>query len=724
MNALNMARVAALFITLGLAVAACTPQPAAERKADGAKPPAAETPKGLPFRPIDAAAIKAADDHPGEWLTHGRSYSEQRYAPLKTINRSNVARLGLAWSVDFGTSRGIEATPIVANGILYVTGPWNVLYALEARSGALMWNYDPETDRSIGGSLCCDAVNRGVAVWGDKVYLATLDGRLVAIEARTGIEQWQVETVDRSKPYSITGAPRIINGKVIIGNGGGEYGVRGYVSAYDAETGALVWRFYTVPGDPSQPAEQPALEMARATWTGEWWKYGGGGTVWDSMAYDPDLDLLYIGVGNGAPWNQKIRSPGGGDNLFLSSIVALRPDTGEYVWHFQTTPGDTWDYTATQHMILADLEIDGEMRKVIMQAPKNGFFYVLDRETGAFISARNFVPVNWASGVDPQTGRPIEAPDARWPGKAPHLQLPGPMGAHNWQPMAFDPETGLVFIPAQEAPLLYGEDRNFRYASGRWNTGADLSLASFPTDEAAQKAIRAMLKGRLIAWDPVRQEARWSVEHQGPWNGGALATAGGLVFQGTADAHFVAYDSATGALLWKTPTQTGVMAAPVTYEIDGEQYVAVAAGWGGAYGLLVGGLLPTGSAPKVGRLLVYKLGGKAELPPLRPIETAEAPPPDVAATPETILAGAIAYAQQCAICHGDHALAYGTIPSLRHSPILADGEAWAEVVLNGSRAAAGMPAFNAALDPASVEAIRAYVADAARNGLKPISGGP
>ena len=700
-----------------LALAACGRKEVEPSKKANAPAPEAEA----PATGVDAAAIENADAAPGEWLSHGRTYSEERFSPLARVNRETVKDLGLAWSYDFGVSRGIEATPIVHGGALYVTSTWNIVHALDATTGALKWTFDPQTDRSIGASLCCDAVNRGVAIWGDRVYTGTLDGRLIAIDARTGGKVWEVQTVDRSKPYSITGAPRIVKGKVIIGNGGGEYGVRGYVSAYDAETGKLAWRFFTVPGDPSKPFEHPILAEAAKTWTGEWWKMGGGGTVWDSMAYDPDLDLLYIGVGNGSPWNQSVRSPGGGDNLFLSSIVALRPDTGDHVWHYQTTPGDTWDYTATQHLILAEIVIDGAPRKVVMQAPKNGFFYVIDRATGELISAKNFVPVNWASHVDAESGRPVEIAAARWGGKAPHIQLPGPIGAHNWQPMSMSRETGLVYIPAQEIPLVYGDEAKFEYKPGYWNTGADLMLGSLPTDEAMQKAVVGMIKGRLIAWDPVRQEPRWTVEHKGPWNGGVLSTAGGLVFQGTADAHFAAYDAATGAVLWKQPTQTGVMAAPIAYEIDGEQYIAVAAGWGGAYGLLAGGLFPTGSAPNVGRLLVYKLGGAATLPDLAPFTPVHVPAPESDASDEVIAVGAQAYGRHCAVCHGDHALSYGTVPNLRQSPLLGDAELWREVVIDGAKASAGMGGFARAFTPETAEAIRAYVIEARRSGLQPIA---
>ncbi|MEK7266326.1 MAG: PQQ-dependent dehydrogenase, methanol/ethanol family, partial [Pseudomonadota bacterium] len=464
---------------------------------------------------IDAAAIIAADDNPGEWLSHGRTYSEQRFSPLDQVSSANVGELGLAWAFDLGVSRGIEVTPIVHNGVMYVTGSWNIVTALDAKTGATLWSFDPEVDRSRASVMCCDIVNRGVAIWGGRIFTGTIDGRLIALDAKTGAKVWDVNTIDKTEPYSITGAPRVVKGKVLIGNGGAEYGVRGYISAYDADSGKMLWRFYTVPGDPADGFENAAMETAAKTWNGEWWKLGGGGTVWDSMAYDPDLDLLYIGVGNGSPWNQRLRSPGGGDNLFLSSIVALKPDTGEYVWHYQTTPGETWDYTATQHIILADIEIGGAARKVLMQAPKNGFFYVLDRATGELLSAKNFVPLTWATGVDSATGRPIENPAARWPGSAPSFQLPGPLGAHNWHPMSFSPRTGLVYIPAQEIPFVFADDANFTEKNSGWNTGAAFIAGAFPSEEAMKIALRAMMKGRLLAWDPVKQEARWSVEHFG-----------------------------------------------------------------------------------------------------------------------------------------------------------------------------------------------------------------
>lgn len=644
------------------------------------------------------------------WLSHGRTYSEQRHSPLTAINKGNISTLGLQWSYDLGTSRGIEATPIVHNGVMYVTSTWNIVHALDAKTGDKIWSFDPIVDKAQGAKGCCDVVNRGVAIWGDSVFTATIDGRLISLNAKTGDKNWDINTIDKSKPYTITGAPRIIKGKVLIGNGGAELGVRGYISAYNADTGKQIWRFYTVPGNPADGFENDIMEMASKTWTGEYWAAGGGGTAWDSMAYDPDLDLLYVGIGNGSPWNHNIRSPEGGDNLFLSSIVAVRPDTGEYVWHYQTTPAETWDYTATQHMILAELEIEGKQRDVIMQAPKNGFFYVLDRKTGEFISANNFVPVTWATHIDPETGRPVETEAARYSGKTPSVQLPGPLGAHNWHPMSYSPDTGLVYIPAQEAPHVYSDQEDYQLTKGKWNTGTEFTYAMLPTDKPTFKALKAMLKGRLLAWDPVKQEPVWSFEHGGPWNGGVLSTSGDLVFQGAADAHFAAYSARTGERLWKYFTQTGIVAAPITYQLDGEQYVAVASGWGGSYVLSAGGVFPTGSNANVGRVMVFKLGAEAALPEIEVVESIQISIPEpLVVLAEVLAKGARAYGSNCLVCHGDQAYSSGLIPNLRFSAYTKDAAAFKAAVLGGILASKGMPNYDGVLDSGTVEAIRAYV---------------
>ncbi|HSC14273.1 MAG TPA: PQQ-dependent dehydrogenase, methanol/ethanol family, partial [Gammaproteobacteria bacterium] len=422
-----------------------------------------ETPARPTAAAVDAVRLLAADAEPGQWLTTGRTYGEQRFSPLDEIDASNVGELGLAWYGDLRVSRAQEATPLFVDGVLYVTTAWSNVNAYDARTGNPLWSFDAKVPREWGSRACCDVVNRGPAAWNGKIYVGTIDGRLVALDAATGTPAWEADTlVRRDIAYTITGAPRVVKGKVIIGNGGAEYGVRGYVSAYDAETGALAWRFFTVPGDPKLGFENETLARAAETWNGEWWRLGGGGTVWDSMAYDADLDLLYVGTGNGSPWNRGLRSPGGGDNLFLSSIVALRPGDGSYVWHYQTTPGDSWDYTATQPIVVADLTLDGAQRRVVMQAPKNGFFYVLDAASGRLLSADKFAAVNWASGVDLATGRPIENPAARYEvtGRAAAVQ-PSSGGAHNWHPMAYSPQTGLVYFSASDNALGYAPDKNF-----------------------------------------------------------------------------------------------------------------------------------------------------------------------------------------------------------------------------------------------------------------------
>ena len=667
-------------------------------------------------RPVDQARMEAAEGN-AEWLSYGRSYSEQRFSPLTQINTKSVGGLGLAWSYEFDTDRGQEATPIVKDGVLYTTTAWSKVYAFDASTGALKWSYDPKVAGEKAFDACCDVVNRGVAVWGGKVYVAALDGRLIALDADTGAEAWSVQTTDTAKPYTITGAPRVIKGKVLIGNGGAEYGVRGYLSAYDAETGAMVWRFYTAPnpdGKPDGAASDAILaEKAAGTWFGEGWKAtGGGATVWDSMAYDPKLDLLYVGVGNGTPWNHEKRSDGKGDNLFVSSILALKPDTGAYVWHYQTTPGESWDYTATQHMILSDLTIEGKSRQVLMQAPKNGFFYVLDRATGELISAEPFVPINWATGVDKATGRPIEAPGARYR-DAPSLQIPAPFGAHNWHPMAFNPQTGLVYIPAQVVPFAYVNDANYRHEPGAWNIGTDFLANALPDDAAQLAGLKAMVKGQLIAWDPVAQKARWTVEHPFFWNAGVLTTAGGLVFQGAAEGVFSAYDAATGAKLWSYETVNGVIAPPSTYEIDGEQYVALMVGYGGAGALSSPALLPDRSRLP-GRLLVFKLGGKAttpayDLPQVEPLNLTGV------SSKGNATAGFSSYQQYCQVCHGSNASGR-FLPDLKRSQMLLSAYNWSSVVLDGALAPRGMASFSRFLSPAEAENIRAYVLTEARKG--------
>jgi quinohemoprotein ethanol dehydrogenase len=663
-----------------------------------------------PPRPVNAARLIAADSEPGQWMSHGRTYDEQRFSPLDKINAQNVKDLQLAWFADLDTYRGQEATPIVVDGVMYFSTAWSKVKAYRAASGEKLWEYDPGVPGGWAVNACCDVVNRGVAVWEDKVFLGSLDGRLIALDAKTGKVLWDINTIDKTKPYTITGAPRVVKGHVLIGNGGAEFGVRGYVSSYDAATGKMNWRFYTVPGNPAEPFENPILETAAKTWNGEWWSLGGGGTVWDSMAYDPQLDLLYIGVGNGSPWNHTHRSQGQGDNLFLASIVALKPDDGSYVWHYQSTPGETWDHTATQQIVLADLTIDGARRRVVMQAPKNGFFYVLDAKTGELISAKNFTDVNWATGIDMKTGRPIENPEARYnkTGKL-YRALQNPNGAHTWHSMSYSPLTGLVYIPIHSSNFVFGNDAAFKAKTLATNTGADFSGNAPANAEEAKKAVDSA-QGRLIAWDPVAQKEAWRVERAGPANGGALSTAGGLVFQGTGSGEFTALDAKSGQTLWTSQTQTGVMAAPISYEIDGKQYIAILVGSGGSWRMIGGDQNTKGyTLPNISRMLVYSIGGTAKLPAAPPRPERKLSPPPPTAPAKTVAAGAGLYGTYCGNCHGPGTINLGILPDLRYSPTLQTPEAFANIVLGGALEDGGMASFASVIDKEGSEAIRAFV---------------
>jgi quinohemoprotein ethanol dehydrogenase len=582
---------------------------------------------------LTAQRVTSTDDR--GWPVYGGDLNGTHYSTLDQVTEDNVDRLGLAWSTDLDAFAGqIQGTPLVVDGTIYGTTPWSVVYAVDARTGRLKWRWDPQIPHQtfsvdergvrtrLGPSLCCGPVNRGVAYHQGKVFVGTLDSRLVALDAGTGRQVWSTQVASREDDYSISGAPRIVKGKVITGTSGAEFGVRGFVAAYDVDTGKEDWRFWIVPGDPTLPFENDAMKMAAETWTGVWWKYGGGGTPWDGMAYDPDLDLLYIGTGNGSPWSRDLRSPGGGDNLFLCSILALRPDTGEYVWHFQTTPADNWDYASTQPIVLTDLTIDGRQRKVLMQAPKNGFFYVLDRETGEFISAKAFTPVTWASGIDPDTGRPIETPEATYGHEGTRLS-PGADGAHSWHAMAWNPQAGLAYIPGQETTGTFAWDPDFQHQVGRMNTGRPRRPATPPPADAATHAPPprrgpqivgaggAQQQGAfLVAWDPVAQEERWRIRFEKPGiTGGTLATATNLLFHGSNDGTFSAYTADTGRKLWSVPLAPG-FANPITYTLDGVQYVTVATGRSGM------------QAP--GRLYTFTVDGRTPMPPMDPVE----PPPD------------------------------------------------------------------------------------------------
>ncbi len=673
---------------------------------------------GLSIVACKKSNLSTAVGDAADWTMYGRTYDEQRFSPLNQINEQNVSKLGLVWSRELGTTRGLEATPLVSNGVIYTTGEWSVAYALDAKTGEILWTFDPKVPRARARTICCDVVNRGVALYNGKVYLGTLDGRLIALDAKSGNPILDVITVDQSKSYAITGAPRIAKGKVLIGNAGSEFGVRGYISAYDAESGKLVWRTFTVPGDPARGFESKALEAAAKTWHGQWWVAGGGGTPWDSIVYDPDLDLVYTGTGNGIAWYRDLRSPGGGDNLYLASILALRVSDGELVWHFQVTPGDNWDYDATQPLMLADLQIGGSKRKVIMQASKNGFFYVLDRQTGQFISAKTFVKgVTWADGVDPKTGRPKESASAH-DGFQAVLVSPSAGGAHNWYPMAFHPTTGLVYVPAREGSLsLHAPNKGWTSNPALWNRGED---AAYDGPLLAKLLSSPPMTGHLIAWNPVEQREVWRVSLPLVQSGGVLATAGNLVFQGRSDGVLCAYRATDGKKLWEFDAGTGIMAPPVTYLLGEIQYVTLMVGWGGYPGLVN----PPGSGPVkrgFGRILTFGLGGNVKLV-VPPFGHQGPPSPAIRmnATPSAVHEGEILYKQFCYHCHGMNAVAGASIPDLRYASAETHRQ-FADIVLGGTRESRGMPSFKDALNRDQLRAIQAYILSRAAAAANPPS---
>ena len=714
----------------GLVFAACVLAFAACSKVDhqssqlpssssSANPTQAAAPTQAPApASVTEARIVSADTEPQNWMTTGRSYADQRFSPLKSIDADNVGQLGLAWSFDLDSHRGQEATPIVIDGVMYASTAWSKVKALNAKTGELIWAFDPQVPGAWAVNACCDVVNRGVAAWEGKIYVGTLDGRLIALDARDGKVVWSVNTIDPSKPYTITGAPTVVKGLVLIGNGGSEYDARGYVTAYDAETGKQVWRFYTVPGDPSKGFENKAMEMAAKTWNGEWWKLGGGGSPWNAIVYDPSTDLVYIGTGNGVPWNRADRSPQGGDNLFIDSIIALKPETGDYVWHYQEVPGDDWDFDATQPIMTADLPINGVTRHVVMQAPKDGYFYVLDAATGELLSAKPFAPVNWSTGID-SNGRPIEAPNARDLEKGKQfVGEPSPHGAHNWQPWSFNPETGLVYIPEQEIGFPYEGDEMFTATTKGTNLGLNMLAVEPPLDQKGMDAATAGWKGALIAWDPVMQAPRWRVDHAGPWNGGVLTTAGNLVVQGLATGRIEIYEADTGKKLWSFDAQTGVMAGPMSYSVDGEQYIAVEAGWGGSYSLVSGALAKSHNAAtrNISRILAFKIGGTATLPPPPPAPVMKLDPPPMPKDKASIARGEMLFERHCNSCHGGSAASGGLVPDLRYSAHLKD-DAWYTIVLAGALQDNGMVNFGDVLSRQDATDIRNYVIERANQTL-------
>jgi quinohemoprotein ethanol dehydrogenase len=667
-----------------------------------AKPRAAAPPVSQPV--IDSGA---------DWAGYGRLAGGQHYSPLAEISQRSVARLGLAWSMDlpFGNS---ATEPVEVGGVLYFATGLSVIRAVDAASGRLLWVYDPEVGHRAGANLRAAWGVRGLGYGHGKVYVGTADGRLIAVDGRTGKPVWTRQTYDPAEPATISGAPRIFGGRVIVGFGSTIGVMRGYVTAYDADTGRQLWRFWTVPGDPAKGFENRAMAMAAHTWAGEWWKSGGGGTVWNSIAWDAETDTIFIGTGSPYPWNHHKRSLGRGDNLFVSSIVALDGGTGAYKWHYQVSPGDTWDYDATMDIELADVVIAGRPRKVLIQAPKNGFFYVIDRITGKLISAQPYARVTWATRIDPRSGRPVEVPGARFPEGTTARIAPATLGAHNWMPMAYSPKTGLAYIPAIDF-----EDE-FRELPGPWQPPTDRSYSGGQTMALGPAAGMRKGTGSLLAWSPALQKAVWRVPFPTFINGGVLATGGGLVFQGTVDGQFKAYAADSGRLLWRFDAGAPLLAPPITWRAGGHQYVTVLTGTGMGIVAWAGSMLGDDLAryaidprTQARRVLTFTLGGQGRLPAP---QMAPPPPPDPGFVPDParVAAGMMHYLTNCATCHGDMAIGINTGPDLRRSVIPMDKSAFAAVVRGGALVPAGMPSFPD-YDDQRLEDVRHYLRSRARD---------
>ena len=675
-----------------------------------------------PVAAVDTGRIMNAAEEPEMWLTYGGSYDETRHSSLASVNGDTIQDLGVSWVYTMDKPRGAEATPIVVDGVMYVSGSWSVVYAIDAKTGEELWTYDPNVSGKDAAKGCCDVVNRGVAVHNGKVFVGVFDGRLEALDAATGEVLWSNVTVDQTKPYTITGAPRVFKDKVIIGNSGAELGVRGYVTAYNVETGDEEWRFYTVPNPNKEPdgAASDAIfaELANDSWgdTGAWTTDGGGGTVWDSIVYDTVNDQVLIGVGNGSPWNASVRDPEGDfsgayDNLFLSSILAVDADTGAYRWHYQTTPRDQWDYTATQQMILAELPmgVDGAMRRVVMQAPKNGFFYVLDAADGELLSAIPFADQNWTTGEVDENGRPVILQEAIDLDN--YVVYPGPTGGHNWHPMSFNPDTGLVYIPTNvQLPMVYAQNENAENANSHWNIGYDYAAGwAFEFPEGTLEFTKTLDGGTLVAWDPVKGEPAWMVPFPQAFNGGTLSTDGGLVFQGNKAGEFVAYDATNGSRVWSSKLSGDASAAPMTYEIDGEQYVSVLSGWGSTSNLIYGVALDKPVSAEPGRVITFKLGGTAEMPNPLEYNVVETPKATLAGDAGSWQLGMQRFAENCMFCHGAYAIGSGVLPDLRWSAMAATEQSWQAIVRDGALTDSGMIAFGDRLSDEEIEAIRTYV---------------
>ena len=700
-------------------------------------PDASSAPPATPAAPAKAALVKAAavdaarlaSRDPDQWLNPGGDAQGTYYSPLKDIDTGNIGKLGFAWDYHLGTNRGQESTPLVIDGIMYATSNFGRVYALDAETGRELWKYDPRIDGQWGRYACCDAVNRGLVAFDGRLYVGALDGWLHALDARTGQLVWKVDTLigrEERHPYTLSGAPQLAGGLVIIGNGGGDFaGARGYVSAYDLKSGELRWRFFTVPRDPALGAQdQPHLDAAAKTWDRKHrWDAGSGGTVWDGMGYDPALKLVYFGTANAAPYNSYVGGRHSGDQLYAASILAVHADSGTLAWYYQTVPGDRWDFDSTQKLVLAEIDLDGRRRSVLMQAAKNGFYYVLDRATGELLSAHNFAFVNWTRGIDSKTGRPLADPAAEY-ARGPALVFPSEAGAHSWQPMAFDAERGLTFIPVIESGnvLVETSDRRAGLVEGQFTTPAFVPesydpksmrslFGALPPLSQLARAVKTnpASRGFLRAWNVAQHRTVWEVQTATSWDGGVLATAGGLVFQGDVNGNLNAYSADTGERLASIAIGSSMLAAPMTYRVNATQYIAIIGGYGGA------GAVPLDPASAAyrygndGRIIVLKAGGPPPpLPPLRTDPPAPAPPARPTDTAQ-IEAGEVLYNRYCSRCH---VFGRGILPDLRLLNPATHG-IFSAIVLGGAYLPKGMGRFDDVLSPADAEALHAYLIEQA-----------
>jgi quinohemoprotein ethanol dehydrogenase len=641
------------------------------------------------------------------WAAIGRTYNENHYSPLAQITDRNIARLGLVWYYDLPPVTSVHTTPLAVDGVLYFAVGYSIVRAIDVKTGKLLWQYDPDVPSVAGDKLRAGWGSRGIAFWQDKVYVGTQDGRLIAINAKTGKPVWSVATTQSNDGRYITSAPRAFAGKVIIGHSGGDFEpTRGYVTAYEASTGKQLWRFYTIPGDPSKGFEDDTQAMAAKTWKGEWWKIGGGAAVWNAIAYDRETHRIYFGTGNGEPWNNKIRGAGF-DNLFVSSLVAVDADTGKYVWHYQVNPGENWDYDATMDIEFTTLVIDGKQHRVLLNAPKNGFFYVIDRDTGALLSAEKYAKVNWADHIDLKTGRPVENPEAR-ANQGDFVMYPGAGGAHSSEAMSFDPLTRLVYIPTIESAWVYndrGVDRD------HWKPQPGMVLSTGMSQLAPTTPLPPPTSA-LLAWDPINRKAVWSVPTPGIFNGGITSTGGNLVFQGRADGRFTAFSADSGKPAWSWEAQAGMMGAPITYLAGGKQYVTIVAGYGGQ-GSMVGGALGWDFATQPRRVLTFALDGATTLPPSEPQLVKVIDDPSFQIDSAKAASGAHIYGDHCLFCHGIGAIGGGGAPDLRASQVVLSTAAFTRVLHDGSLRAAGMPKFGE-FSADEVADLQNYIRQAAR----------